>query len=99
MIFPWLFALFKRPTLIAERLVVYAYVLEDGTLHVRSDYGSMSKAEVLLARPDRGRFVIGQLPGDGSRWVVIDLYRAWSQQKFYNSQDAAVVSTVMRAGE
>lgn len=98
MVFSWLFALFKRPTLLAQRLVVYAYVLEDGTVCVRGDYGSLSKAEVIMARPDRGRYVIGQLPSDSSRWVVIDLYRGWQQERFYQSQDAAVVATVMRAG-
>lgn len=96
MILTWLLAIFKRATLLAERLVVYAYVLENGEVVFRQDYGTMGKEQILLDRPDNARFVIARYPGK-DEWVAADVHRGWQQERTYTDKDAAVVATVMRA--
>ncbi len=57
------------------RMRVVAFVLDDGSVKWVNYLGTVTLGDILTTRPDKGRYVIGEVVGmTTSPWWVVDLY-------------------------
>lgn len=91
------------------RLQIRAWVTHDGQVLDTHTMGTMTIGDLLIYRPDKGRYVIGQEVSSGS-WWVLDVYQIYvranevpqdfpsSARQIYRDYETAVAATVMLDG-
>ena len=73
------------------RMRVAAFVLDDGTVRWENYLGTVTLGDILTTRPDKGRYVIGEVVGVTTNpWWVVDLYTVPVNPHRFNYSDSEI---------